>query len=75
MTKLLDSHASVKERHVPCNQKRLRNREIRKAIMMKTHLLNKFTKDCSKENCKAYKKQQNFSVKLPKVAKKNFYYL
>lgn len=74
VTKLLDSHASVKERYVPCNYKRLRIREICKAIMMKTHLLNNFTKDCSKEDCKTYKKQQNFSAKLPKVAKKNFHY-
>ena len=40
--------------------------------MKKAHVLNKFRKDRSNENCNAYKKQQKFSVKLLKAAKKIF---
>ena len=39
--------------------------------MIRTCLLNKFRKDISKENLKAYKKQQSCCVKLPKIEKKN----
>ena len=60
VTILLDSHALMKERYVRCNQKRCRfAKETGKAIMI-TLLLNKFKKDFSKENHKAYQSQQHF---------------
>ena len=62
------------QRYGRCNQEHFRNKEICKAIMMRTCLLNKFRKDISKENLKAYKKQQSCCVKLPKIEKKKFYY-
>ena len=53
ITMLLDSHATMKERCIGCNQKRFRSNEIDKAIMM-TLLLKKVKKYLSKENNKAY---------------------
>ena len=44
VTKLLESHAPVKEKYVRCNQAPFMNKDIRKAVLMSTRLLNKFRK-------------------------------
>ena len=46
---------------------------LRKAIMNRSRLLNKFKKDNSEQNKWAYKKQRNLCVKLLKKAKRTFY--
>ena len=49
------------------------SKQLKKAIMTRTHLLNKFRKDNSVGNLFAYKKQRNFCVKLLRRSKKNFF--
>ena len=49
------------------------SKQLRKAIMTKTRLLNKYRKDNSAGNLFAYKRQRNFCVKLLRNSKKDFY--
>ena len=70
---VLNNHAPVKEKHIRCNQSAFITKEIRKAIMNRSKLLNKFRKDKTKENKDAYNKQRNFCVGLMRKTKKDFY--
>ena len=72
-SKVLNTHAPIKEKHVRCNQSPFKNKQLRKAIMIRTHLLNKHRKDNSAGNLFAYKRQRNFCVKLLRKSKKVFY--
>ena len=47
--------------------------DLRKAIMNRSRLLNKFRNENTEQNKWAYKKQRNLCVKLLKRAKKTFY--
>ena len=47
--------------------------KLRKAIMTRTRLLNKYMKDNSAGNLFAYKRQRNLCVKLLRNSKKVFY--
>ena len=49
------------------------NKSVRKAIMVRTQLLNKFRKENSFINKLAYKRQRHFCAKLIKKTKRNFY--
>ena len=49
-SKVLNTHALIKEKHVRCNQSPIMNKQLRKAIMTWTHLLNKYRKDNSARN-------------------------
>ena len=49
------------------------SKQLRKEIMARTRLLNKYWKDNSARNLFAYKRQRNFCVKLLRKSKKNFY--
>ena len=49
------------------------NKQLRKAIMTRTRLLNKYRKYNSAENLFAYKRQRNLCVKLLRKSKKDFY--
>ena len=62
--KVLNTHAPIKENHLRCNQSPYMNKQLRKAIMTRIHLLNKFRKDNSAGNFFAYKRQINLCVKL-----------
>ena len=72
-SKVLNTHAPVKEKHVRCNQSPFMSKQLRKAIMTRTRLLNKYRKDNSAGNLFAYKRQRNFCVKLLRKSNKNFY--
>ena len=48
-------------------------KNLRKAIMTRTRLLNKYRKDSSAGNLFAYKRQINFCVKLLRKSKIDFY--
>ena len=54
--KVLNIHAPVKEKHVRSNQFPVMNKQLRKAIMNRTRLLNKYRKDNSVGNLFAYKR-------------------
>ena len=72
-SKLLNSHAPLKKKYIRCNQAVFMNKQLRKAIMTRTRLLNKLRKFNCPENQLAYKRQRNYRVKLPKRSKKDFY--
>ena len=72
-SKVLNIHAPIKEKHVRCNQSPFMSKQLRKAIMTRTRLLNKYRKYNSAENLFAYKRQRNLCVKLLKKSKKDFY--
>ena len=71
--KVLEAHAPVKEKYIRYNQGPFMTTDLRKAIMNRSRLLNKFKKDNSEQNKWAYKKQRNLCVKLLKKAKRTFY--
>ena len=72
-SKVLKIHAPIKEKHVRCNQSPFMSKQLRKAIMTRTRLLNKYRKDSSAGNLFAYKRQINFCVKLLRKSKIDFY--
>ena len=72
-SKLLNSHAPLKKKYIRCNQAVFMNKQLRKAIMTQTRLLNKLRKFNCPENQLAYKKQRNYCDKLLKRSKKDFY--
>ena len=72
-SKVLNIHAPIKEKHVRCNQSPFMSKQLRKAIMTRTRLLNKYRKDDIAGNLFAYKRQRNFCVKLLRKSKNNFY--
>ena len=72
-SKVLNIHAPIKEKHVRCNQSPFMSKQLRKAIMTRTRLLNKYRKYNSAENLFAYKRQRNLCVKLLRKSKKDFY--
>ena len=69
----LNKHAPVKEKHVRNNQAPFISKEIRKAIMTCTRLLNKFRKEKTRESKDAYNKQRNYCVGIIRKTKKDFY--
>ena len=68
-----NSHASLKEKYIRCNQAVFMNKQLRKAIMRRSCLLNKLRKFNCPENQLAYKRQRNYCVKLLKRSKIDFY--
>ena len=70
---LLKSHAPMKEKYIRRNQAPFMNKSVRKAIMVRTKLLNKFRKENSFINELEYKRQRNFCTTLIKKTKRNFY--
>ena len=71
-SKLLNSHAQLKEKHIRCNQAVFMNKQL-KAIMTRTRLFSKLRKFNCPENQLAYKRQRNYCVKLLKRSKIDFY--
>ena len=72
-SKVLNIHAPIKEKHVRRNQSPCMSKQLRKAIMSRTRLLNKYKKYNSAENLFAYKRQRNLCVKLLRKSKKDIY--
>ena len=62
-----------KEKYIRYNRGSFITNDLRKAIMNRSRLLNKFRKKNTDQNKWAYKKQRNLCVKLLKRAKKTFY--
>ena len=71
--KVLDKHAPLKEKHVRYNQGPFMSKTLRKAIMNRSRLLNKFRREKSESSKLAYKKQRNYCVKLLRKTKREFY--
>ena len=69
----LNIHAPVKTKTVRANHKPYFSRELRKAIMRRSFLENKYHKNPSAERLRAYKKHKNYTSRLAKKAKINYF--
>ena len=63
----------MKEKYIRRNQAPFMNKNVQKAIVVPTQLLNKFRKENSFINELVYKGQLNFCTTLIKKTKRNFY--
>ena len=70
---IFDRHAPLKEKQVRFNQATFVNKDLRKAIMTRSRLLNRFRQDRTMSSHVAYKKQRNICVKLLRKTKKYFF--
>ena len=70
---ICDRHAPLKEKHVRCNQATLVNKNLKKAIMKRSRLLNKFRQGRTISSHIPYKKQRNICVELLRKTKKDFF--
>ena len=70
---VLNKHAPVKQKSVRANEGPFMTKALRKAIMNRTHLRNRYNKDRTDENKKAFNKQRDLCVKLLREAKREYY--
>ena len=70
---VLNKHAPIKKKFVRANHAPYMTKTLRKAIMRRSALENKYYKDHSVQNNKAYKKQKNFCSKLYKKERRKYY--
>ena len=63
---VLEKHAPIKQRTVRANEKPFMTKVLRKAIMRRSFLKNKYQKLKNEEAHKAFKKQKNFTNRLLK---------
>ena len=59
---ILDKHAPLKTKYIRANNQPFMTKELRKEHMKRTRLRNKYRKDKSSTNERAYKKQRNLCV-------------
>ena len=69
LLRILDKHAPLKTKYVRGNDQPFMTKELRKAHMKRTMLLNKYRKNGNAENESAYKRQRNLCTKLLKSTK------
>ena len=70
---VLNTHAPFKKKMIRANNKPYVTKQLRKAIMRRSYLENKFYKNRSAENSQAYKKQKNYCNRLYKRERRKFY--
>ena len=70
---ILNKHAPMKERLVRANNSPFMNKKLTKAIMTRSRLKNKFSKNPNEVNKSIYNKQRNYCVNLLRKVKKNYY--
>ena len=69
----LNYHAPMKTKYIRVNNSPFMNKELSKAIMVRSRLRNKSIKLKTIESRQAYNKQRNFCVTLLRQVKKDFY--
>ena len=69
----LNKHAPSKKKCIRANHKPYLTKELRKAIMHRSYLGNKFYKCQTIENYRLYKTQKNYVNRLSKREKKNYF--
>ena len=69
----LDNIAPVKTKILRYNNNPFMNKALRKAIMTRSRLKNKFNKNSSAKNWNSYKKQRNFCLKLLRQTKEKYF--
>ena len=70
---IIDKHIPIKLKYLRNNDGGFMNKELHKAIMARSRLLNKHRKDNSTLSKIDYNKQRNICVKLLRKSKKDFY--
>ena len=70
---VLNTHAPYKTKAVRANQKPYMTKQLRKAIMRRSYLENKFYKYKTPADNRAYKKQKNYCNRLYKRERRKFY--
>ena len=70
---VLNTHALIKRKLLRGNHVPYMTKVLRKAIMKRSELGNKYVKNKTNENLKSYKKQRNFCSKLYKKERKKYY--
>ena len=70
--KIFDNEAPIKMKNVRANEAPFMNRTIKKAIMKRSRLRNKFLKNPTNENNLNYKRQRNLCVTLLRNEKRIF---
>ena len=68
--KTLDGIAQIKKKILRFNHNPFMNKALRKAIMVRSNLKNKYNKNRAGENWDSHKKQRNFCVSLLRKTKK-----
>jgi hypothetical protein len=70
---VFDKHAPPKKKVFRANHKPYMTKNVRKAIMRRSALENKYYRDKSMETSMAYKKQKNYTNKLIKKEKRKYF--
>ena len=71
--RVLDKHAPIKKKYVRANDKPFMIRALRKAVMLRSRLRNRYNKDQTIENWNKFRKHRNSCVKLFRKEKRNYY--
>ena len=71
--KVLNKHAPLKKKFIRANHAPYMTKNLRTAIMKRSHLENKYISNSTVENMNKYKKHKNFCSKLYKKERKKFY--
>ena len=67
---VLEKHAPIKKRYVRGNESPFMSKPLKKEIMKRSRLKNKFLKDQNHENKLAYNKQRNICITMLRKAKR-----
>ena len=71
--KVLNNHVPLKKKFIRANHAPYMTKNLRKAIMKRSQLENKYISNSTVENRNKYKKHKNFCSKLYKKERKKFY--
>ena len=71
--RVLDKHAPIKKKYVRANDKPFMTRALRKAVMLRSRLRNRYNRDQTIENWNKFRKHRNSCVKLFRKEKRNYY--
>ena len=70
---VLERHAPLKQKYTRANQAPFMNKELQKAIMLRSKLHNRLNKLKTKQANMDYKKQRNLCIYLLRKAKRDYY--
>ena len=70
---LLDKHALKKQKYIRANNANFMKKSLRKAIILRSKLRNRFLKETTDESKSLYNKQRNICVSLLRKTKRNYY--
>ena len=71
--RVLEKHAPMKKKVLRANDKPYMTKSLRKAIMKRSTLRNRYLKDNSDESLKIFKKQKNYTKRLAKRERTKYF--